>query len=75
MMDCRALHLTAVATAMRNRDRFRWTEIDDKDSHECLTGNLNPIVHTARAAFDPTAHQAAHNEDCMSLRPAPQGGR
>jgi hypothetical protein len=58
MIVCRALHLTVIAAAPRNR-WFHWTEIDSKDSRECLAGNLNPIVHTAFAAFDPTAHQAA----------------
>src|SRR6201990_833722 len=46
---------------------FRFAEIIAKG----ITGNRNPIVHTA-AAFDPTAQQAAQ-KDCMSLRPARSG--
>jgi hypothetical protein len=41
---------------------FRFAENTD----EGITGNPISIVHTP-AAFNPTAHQAAPKEDCLSL--------
>jgi hypothetical protein len=41
---------------------FRFAE----NTNEGITGNPISIVHTP-AAFNPTAHQAAPKEDCLSL--------
>src|SRR4051812_33435797 len=38
---------------------FRSAEIADSRNNNRPAGNTIPIVHTACAAFDPTAHQAA----------------
>src|SRR5712692_9833392 len=37
-----------------------------ENTSEGVAGNVSPIVHTA-PAFNPTAHQAAHHEDGLSL--------
>jgi hypothetical protein len=41
---------------------FRFAE----NTNQGVTGKSVPIVHTP-AAFNPTAHQAAPKEDCLSL--------
>src|ERR1700758_1709170 len=74
MIASRVRHMTVLALgcllpahAATGASFFRSAEIIAKG----ITGNRNPIVHTA-AAFDPTAQQAAQ-KDCMSLRPARSG--
>jgi len=58
MNACRAPHLTAVALGSAAR-KFRSAEIAGNGNRNRPAGNTIPIVHTAWAAFDPTAHQAA----------------
>src|ERR1700732_2228725 len=68
MIDLRALHLTVLAHIRgletgTGRDGFRRPA---ENTSGGVAGNVSPIVHTA-SAFNPTAHKAAHHEDCLSL--------
>jgi hypothetical protein len=45
-----------------------------KNSREGLAGQAMPIMHTGRVS-GPTARKLPKTKDCMSHRPARQGGR